>query len=197
MKLRSILIAGSLVLPTSLSAQSVISYEYDALGRLIAVSDGQGANSRYNYDKANNRTAVAVQKQFTAAWEAEALPHLVGYADGDGWAANINTSSSYLTYGPYTDSIPTGSRVATWRMLVDVHNSADNSRIVTVDVYDRTANQVLAVRSINRHEFLGKYSYQVFELPFLMTSARVGHRMEMRTFYHGYSYLRVDKIGYY
>lgn len=51
-------------LGTSAAAQEVVTYSYDALGRLVATSTNGGANngttSAYSYDAASNRTNVTV-----------------------------------------------------------------------------------------------------------------------------------------
>lgn len=177
-------------------AQSSTIFSYDALGRLLSTADGSGTKSTYSFDPASNRKNTAVQRQFDRAWEAENLPHIVGYADRNGWAANVNTASGHMTYGPYVTDIPAGARIATWRMAIDVRN-ASNDQIVTLDVYDSTAGQQLGSRTISRLEWTADQSFQVFEIPFNMESSRVGHSLEFRTYYHGYSYILIDKVGVY
>lgn len=58
------LLATSILTATPLAAQETITYQYDALGRLVEVSTDGGpadnVNSDYTYDKAGNRTLVAV-----------------------------------------------------------------------------------------------------------------------------------------
>lgn len=184
----------SLLLPSIGQAQSSTSYSYDSMGRLTATADGTGIKSTYTLDPASNRKGVIVQRQFDRMWEAENLPHIVGYADRNGWAANVNTASGHMTYGPYVTDIAVGARVATWRMAIDVRN-ASNDQIVTLDVYDSTAGEQLASRSISRLDWNADQSFQVFELPFTMASSRSGHALEFRTYYHGYSYILLDKIG--
>lgn len=187
---------GLLLVPSSSHAQSSTSFSYDALGRLIGTADGIGTKSAYVLDSSSNRKNVIVQRQFDRMWEAENLPHIVGYADRNGWAANVNTASGHMTYGPYVTDVPVGSRVATWRMAIDVRN-ASNDQIVTLDVYDSTAGEQLASKSIYRLDFIADQSFKVFELPFTLSPSRAGHALEFRTYYHGYSYILVDKIGVY
>lgn len=186
----------TLLLPSLGQAQSSTSFSYDPMGRLTATADGTGIKSTYTLDPASNRRDVIVRRQFDRMWEAENLPHIVGYADRNGWAANVNTASGHMTYGPYVTDIATGARVATWRMAIDVRN-ASNDQIVTLDVYDSTAGEQLASRSISRLEWSADQSFQVFELPFIMAASRAGHALEFRTYYHGNSYILVDKIGIY
>lgn len=178
-------------------AQSATTYSYDARGRLVGVNDGIGTKSNYTLDKADNRSNVTTQLQFAASWEAESLPHVIGYADGNGWAANVTISPNFLTYGPYTSTIPVGSHVAVWRMMIDVSNAPDNSAVATIDINDATTMQQLASKTLYRHDWVAGYAYQVFELPFTLDSTRAGHAIEIRTYYIGAAYLRVDKLGYY
>lgn len=192
-----LLAIGALAEAGPAQAQSVINYGYDARGRLVEVADGRGIKSTYGLDPADNRTGVAVVSQFATSWEAEALPHVIGYADGDGWAANVTLSSNFLTYGPYSTNVPVGQRVGVWRMMIDVRDVADNSPVVTLDVYDATAGQQLASRTVTRHAWSSGFAYQTFELPFAFDAARAGHMLELRTYYHGAAYVRVEKIGYY
>jgi YD repeat-containing protein len=178
-------------------AQSATTYQYDGRGRLVAVKNGTGAKTTYSHDRADNRITLTTQLQLGTAWEGESLPHQVGYAEANGWAANVTLLPGYLTYGPYTTGVPTGSRVATWRALIDVRDHPDNSPVVTLDVYDATSGQQLAARTLTRHSWAASQAYEVFELPFILDASRAGHALEMRTFYHGAAYARVDKIGYY
>lgn len=175
-------------------SQSSATYTYDALGRLAGASDGVGIRSDYALDPAGNRARVVTRRLFDRVWEAESLPHVVGYADRNGWAANVNTPSGHMTYGPYATDIAPGARIATWRMLIDVRN-ASNDQIVTLDVYDSTAGEQLASRSVFRLEWIADQSFRTFELPFTLAASRAGHAIELRTYYHGSSYILVDKIG--
>ena len=65
------IIIGSILAAAPVAAQETIIYEYDALGRLVeVVTDGGPADnvtSGYTYDKAGNRTLVAVSNSTTPA----------------------------------------------------------------------------------------------------------------------------------
>lgn len=177
-------------------AQSGSVYSYDALGRLTTVGQGDGSYASYSYDSAGNRTSrttLALGK-FMQSWEAEALPHRVGFAEDDGWAANVSTASDYMTFGPYSRSVPPGDRVGVWRMLID-NNTADDATVVKLEVYDFTALQVLATRVVRRKEFTGSWQYQHFYLPFSMDASRVGHQIELTTLYLYGAHIRVDRVG--
>lgn len=183
-------------LSVAAAAQSVRTYGYDARGRLVSVNDGIGAKSSYALDRADNRSNVTDQLQFSTSWQAQSLPHVIGYADAGGWAADVSIAPGYLTYGPYTAAIPTGARVGTWRLLIDILNT-DDSLIATLDVWDATAGQQLASRNVTRQQWAAGQAYQVFELPFTLDASRAGHAIELRTYYQNHAYLRVEKVGYY
>lgn len=172
--------------------------QYDALGRLISVQAGRGALTKYNYDPANNRSSVNVQRQLDSSWTATSLPHLIGYAASfGGWAADTSAGPGHLTYGPYTTAIPTGSRVGVWRMMTDVISIQQTEIVVTIDVYDSTAGQVLAIKDIARSSFVGPMTYQIVELPFTLNAASAGHSLELRTWFTAKAYINIDRIGYY
>jgi hypothetical protein len=100
-----------------------------------------------------------------------------------------------MIYGPYTNGVPAGARVAAYRMLVDNHN-ANNSPVAILDVWDATTGTQLAARQVTRMEWLAANAYQVFELPFTVDASRVGHAIEFRVYYQRTSYVRVERVGY-
>jgi YD repeat-containing protein len=179
------------------SAQSSTeTYSYDALGRLVATVDAK-ARTNYDYDDAANRERVTQRFLFPVSWQAAALPHNIGYAEADGWAANVTMGAQHMTYGPYTTAIPAGSHVAVWRVMIDSVAGPANDNIITIDVFDATTGQVLAIETLERRQWVSNMTYQVFEIPFEFDASRVGHAVELRTFYHSGAYVRVQKIGYY
>lgn len=192
-----VLTAFSAVLPLAASAQSVTQYSYDAQGRLIGTQQGEGVTSDYTMDPSSNRTRVRVTPQFPTAWSAtsSAIGHIVGRAEGSGWSASVYDPAGHMIYGPYTTGVPAGSHVAAFRMLVD-NNSADNAAVVLLDVWDSTASTQIAARQLYRTDWKAASRYQVFELPFSLSAASVGHALEFRVYYQQTSYVRVDKVGY-
>lgn len=128
-----------------------------------------------------------------SVFEAETdLAHQIGRRDIDGWSVNVlDTRNRYLSYGPYTRAVPAGKRTASFRLMLD-NVTADNRRILTIDVYDADSGKVLAKRELRRRDFAKTFTYQDFNLSF---SAIAGHRLEFRTFWHGYSYVRQDKVS--
>jgi YD repeat-containing protein len=176
--------------------------QYDAQGRVTHVQSGSGYKSDYAYDPAGNRTHVASQRQFDTnsnaeAWAATSLPHTTGYAQYSGWAADTNSSNGIMTYGPYTNSLGTGSHTAAWKIMVGGNAQSNGSTIVVLDVNDADANQLITSRTLTPASFATPMAYQVFELPFSTTAAQIGHHLEFRTWYFGNAYINVAQVSRY
>ena len=176
-----------------IAAQELTRYVYNARGEVVRV-ETPSANTDYSYDDAANRELVKQRPLFPTSWQATSLFHNLGYAEAGGWAAGVTAGTGYMTYGPYTP-LAAGNYTATWRVMVDVANAA-NDDVITIEIYDATAGQFVAQATIKRSRFVADHVYQVFELPFTITAARAGHAIELRTFYHATSYTRIEKIGY-
>lgn len=117
--------------------------------------------------------------------------HQIGRRDGDGWSVRVgDTPGRFMNYGPYTTAVVPGSRTATFRLMVDNY-TADNNRILTIDVFDARTGRVVTSRNITRREFTGAMRYQDFNLGF---TAAAGQQLEFRTFWHGGSYVRQDSV---
>jgi len=184
---------------SSAFAQETQILDYDVHGRLVSAYRDRPAGSTvttYALDGADNRAARSSGPAMTASWEAENLPHVVGFAEADGWAANINQPQHFMTYGPYTPEVPVGQRVAVWRMMVEWVDVSGSSSAVVLDVYDATTGEVLAIRGISHASWRTPWTYQWFELPFEMSASRAGHLLEFRTWFVPIAHVRVDKIGY-
>lgn len=126
------------------------------------------------------------------AFEAEKdLAHQIGRRESDGWGVNVrDTPNQFMSYGPYSTNIAAGKRTATFRLMLD-NVTADNLRILTIDVYDAETKRILSQSGITRRQFNRAFAYQDFGLTF---SAPPGQRLEFRTFWHGSSYVRQDKV---
>lgn len=196
--LTTALCAGVVVCGSSATSQEAQSYVYDAHGRLTTAYRETASSSQvttYGLDGADNRTGRSTAATFAQVWEAEALYHIVGFAEADGWAGNINQPEGFLTYGPYA-AVPVGSRTAVWRMMVDAVNVAGSAPTIRLEVYDATAGQVLATRFLNHAAWRANWTYQFFELPFVLDAGRAGHSIEFRTYFIPIAHVRVDKVGY-
>lgn len=189
--LTALTISGSTASP----AQMATTYEYDVHGRLIEVDDAAGWTSGYQFDPASNRTSAKIINQFPQSWLATALQHLVGRADGGGWSARVTDPENYMVFGPDAAGVTVGNHVAAYRILVD-NNTADNLPVAVIDVFDATSGVQLTSHWIARREWQTAHYYQVFELPFTLSSANAGHQIWFRVYYLRNAYVRVDKVGY-
>jgi hypothetical protein len=127
-------------------------------------------------------------------FEAETeFSHMVGYADGEGWACSTaDPQSGHMCYGPYTTAFGAGSYSADVHMMIDVNaDTSTNDKVVTVDVFDTASGQILAVKEVYRYDFLQPMVYQVFSVPF---TSNPGSNLEFRIFWHANAYINVDKI---
>ncbi|WP_415062156.1 hypothetical protein [Bdellovibrio sp.] len=124
--------------------------------------------------------------------EGADFQHQLGYAEGNGWAANTASKprSGYLAYGPYV-ALPGKSR-ADFYLAVD-NNSADNLIVAVIDVRDATTGEILAKKEIRRKEFPGPFVYGAFSVSF-STAGRETHLIETRVYTQGNSYLKFDGV---
>lgn len=134
---------------------------------------------------------ATLQRTPVRTFEAEReLHHQLGRRDKDGWSCNEGQDRpGFLCYGPYATLTP-GRRTARYRLLV-ADNSADDRRILTLDVYDAANDRILANSDITRKMFRQPNRYQEFPLSFEATS---GQRLEFRTYWHGDSYVRQGHV---
>lgn len=196
--LSALTLATALVggIPVTSTAQNADIFAYDVHGRLIAIHRQDNKTTTYSIDPADNRQAKATYDQVSAAWQAESLPHVVGYAVAGGWGASAGTPAGFMTYGPYVTSVPVGMNVASWRIRVDSITYPDTLDVVTFDVWDTTAAASLGSLTVKRTEWVASDTYQDFEVPFALVSTSVGHPLEFRTLYHPSATVVVDQIGY-
>ncbi|QDT36052.1 Cadherin domain protein [Stratiformator vulcanicus] len=124
--------------------------------------------------------------------ESAAFYHQIGVAQADGWRAKVgvDTPGQFMAYGPYSHSVPAGDHVATYRLLVDNH-TANNANVVKIDVVDAARQQVLTSRILTRQQFNASWTYQDFALEFSSADDAV---IELRTYWYGTSYVRLDKV---
>ena len=139
---------------------------------------------------------LIILRETTSRWEAEgpSLGHNTGRLETDGWLCQtgIDAPNAHMIFGPYDTSIPSGPNVAEFRMKVD-NNTANNDAIVSIDVYNATSGQVLASQTVTRQQFPVAGDYTSFTLPFTMPANN--QALELRVFWHGASYTKVDWVG--
>lgn len=117
----------------------------------------------------------------TYNWVATNLRHSIGRLDGlDAWEADPirDTHSDYLSWGPYTALLGSGSYTANFELKVDNFN-LDSSAIGTIDVNDSDTGQIVAIQSILRSNFSNTL-YKLFPLTFNAVS---GHHYEFRVYW--------------
>jgi hypothetical protein len=115
--------------------------------------------------------------------------HQVGRIDANAWSVRADDKPrQYLQFGPYWTDLPTGQRRAEFRLMID-NNTADDNRILTLDVYDAASGQMLALRDVTRRMFAEPMKYQDFTLEF---AAEPRQKLEFRTYWHGSAYIRQE-----
>ena len=132
----------------------------------------------------------------TTSWEAEgaAIGHIVGFAEGDGWAASTASGAGFMTYGPYVGSLTAGEHTALWTLMID-NNDYDELPIVRLEVYDATLGDVITDRTLTRQAWALAMQHETFGVPFTLDASRAGHPIEFRTHFQPRAYVRVDKVG--
>ncbi len=130
------------------------------------------------------------------SWEGEGpyLRHNTGRNDGDGWLCQtgIDAPNQHMIYGPYDPSLPAGPSTAYFRMKID-NNTHDDNQQVVLDVRDNTTGAGLASRAITRKQFAIAGDWVTFSLPFTVPAP--GHAIELRVFWRGGAYIKVDWVG--
>ncbi|MEK3865882.1 GxGYxYP domain-containing protein [Paenibacillus sp. FSL H7-0716] len=147
---------------------------------------------------ASTLDAIGLKTDYSYGATGSQIQHETGLAatkdHQDYWAArtSMDTPNKLIAYGPYATDIPTGINTAFYNLLVD-NNTANNDNVVTIDVYDYTANQILATRTLTRQEWTSAGSFQRFELTY--TNATAGHALEFRVRWLGTSYVGLSSVG--
>jgi hypothetical protein len=130
------------------------------------------------------------------SWQAEgpSLAHETGRLETDGWLCQvgIDAPNLHMIYGPYDTTVPAGANTAQFRMAID-NNTANDDAVVTIDVNDSTAGQVLASQTVTRTQFTVEATYTTFSLPFNLPADN--HALELRVFWFGAAYTKVDWVG--
>jgi len=197
---RSVLIAVftfAALLGASAQAQEKTDYTYDAQGQLVAAKR-VGSETTYAYDLAGNRTAMRSRLLYPVlqSWEAEDMVwHQVGYADGNGWAANASTAAGLLNFGPYTANVPVGDNTAVWKLTRGPSALPLSQQVVVLSVYDTNQMDIIASRAITLADWPVASQYEYFTVPFTLPASRKGHYFEFYTSYVPSTYVKVDRVG--
>jgi hypothetical protein len=127
-------------------------------------------------------------------YEAESdLSHQVGRREADGWSANIaEDEPGHMVFGPYATDWGESAIQVVFELMIDVRDMREET-IVSLDIFDATADEAVATLQVARRDFRQAMRYQSFALDADM-SGRGGHRMEARVFWHRRAYVRVDGV---
>lgn len=135
-----------------------------------------------------------VSSDYSKTWNVvgPAIGHNNGRADGVGWSANgTQDSPGFLSFGPYETGLSAGEWTNTWTMKID-NNTADNTNVVRLEVFDTEDGSILASKDISRQQFMGANHFQDFSLQF--TNVNPGHRLEFRTYWYGAAYIQLKNL---
>ncbi|MCB9653609.1 MAG: hypothetical protein H6729_05710 [Deltaproteobacteria bacterium] len=126
-------------------------------------------------------------------YSGRSLSHLIGRPAGaDGWSVVTTDGAGFLAYGPYVKDLPQRQMSASFELAVD-NNTADDSSVVRLDVYDATSGDILAAKTLYRSEMTTPHTLGTFTLWF-STVGRGGHAIETRVYVMGRSYVRLGHV---
>jgi hypothetical protein len=107
-----------------------------------------------------------------------------------GKSIKATKTRGFLCYGPYITDYPAKKLCAYFSVAVD-NIDLDNRLILTVDVYDRFHEKVLARMHIKRKEFVEANEFHLFNLSFTPEQESI---LEFRIYYHGWGSVVADQI---
>ncbi len=117
--------------------------------------------------------------------------HLVGHADGQGWAATSADGPGMLPNGPGWTSVPPGPKVAAFRVMVG-NSTADDAVVATLSVVDRSSNSTLGRLILHRRDFAAAMTYQDFLVPF--TLAPKYNQLDLRVAVTGMAFIKLGVV---
>lgn len=137
--------------------------------------------------------AIAAPPVQGRPYPALGLAHAVGRAEADGWSAATGPDKAgHMIYGPYATDWGGGAAQAVFELMVD-NNTADDGVVVKLDIYDYSANAVVATREVRRRELRKPFAFQRFTLNAAL-DGRAGHKMEARVYWTDISYVKVKAV---
>lgn len=127
------------------------------------------------------------------SYPAQELSHQVGRTDGNDWLATPSEhTEGRLIYGPYTTEWQGDAGEGIYILSID-NNIGNSETVLTIDVYDATADEILSAREIKRTDFSLPSTLQEFRLSFDHRN-RNEHIMETRVYWHGNSTVRAASV---
>ena len=103
--------------------------------------------------------------------------------------------AGHMVFGPYATDFPAGRTTVIFELTEDVVDTLAET-VVSLDVYDADTGEALAERDVGRHEFRAPFETQSFALD-VDLSARSGHRIETRVYWHARALISVERIAVY
>jgi hypothetical protein len=113
------------------------------------------------------------------------------FPDKGGKAIMATTEQGFLAFGQYVTGYPSKTLDVYFSVFID-NNTADNRRILTLDVYDSFQNKLLTSAFITRKQFPVAGAFSLFKLSFTPVEQS---RLEFRICYNGWAYVAADKIA--
>lgn len=122
------------------------------------------------------------------------LQHQIGrQSESTAWHVNTEQDQkAYMSFGPYAKDLGSGMITVQWFLEVD-NTTADDFKIVTVDIYDADSQAILASRIITRTEFAAPATEKIVSLQADLKDSS-GHAIEARVYWHGFSYTKLSKV---
>lgn len=126
-------------------------------------------------------------------YDVASLPsnHPDVFSDRGGKAIVATTTKGFLSFGPYVKGFPPKTLDVYYSIYID-NNTADNRRILTLDVYDSFSKKVLQRMPVTRKQFKQAGAFNLFKLRIRVLAEA---NLEFRIFYEGYSYIAADRIA--
>lgn len=134
-----------------------------------------------------------VSPEFNLIFHSYELRHHIGRQEANGWSV-VAGESGHMIFGPYTRALPHAPMAVNFVFMVD-NNTAENHEVITFDVYDATAGEVLATRVVRRQELPTPFTWGIVSLGFDMRF-RAGHAIEARMYSHGISYIKFSHLSF-
>ncbi len=144
----------------------------------------------HDYDPEDSTCAEGFQGW--SEYNANSLYHQIGRQEGSNFVATVSQDSpGFLVYGPYDTRFGQGVHDAWFLMMID-NNTANNDKVVTLDVVTEYGEKILATKTIRRKDFNSTYSWQWFRLPF---RDPCGGKLEARIYWHDTAYIKFGRLG--
>lgn len=121
------------------------------------------------------------------------LKHIVGSASGTTWEA-LASDTGFLSYGPYATNWANFYRQIRFTISAQNILLTSKERILKIDLYDATSNQVLEEKIIYENEILFGEIPTTISLPMPFFTDLTGHKLEARVYVYGKRAVKLHSI---